>query len=84
MAGVGLPKPHTPVRGALPQGEEQAEGILQSVELGVSSARVEAANNKIKVTIRQGYGFLNVDNLIVLVMLRCSDLKPSLPGCGAA
>lgn len=60
------------------------EGILRSVERGVSNARVEVTNNKIKVAIRQGYGFLNVDNLIALVMLRCSDLKPLLPGRGAA
>ena len=55
-------------------------GILRSIELGVSNARVEAVNNKIKVAIRQGYGFRNIDNLIALVMLRCSDLKPALPG----
>lgn len=58
-------------------------GILRSIELGVSNARVEAVNNKIKVAIRQGYGFRNIDNLIALVMLRCSDLKPVLPGRGA-
>ena len=56
------------------------EGILRSIELGVSNARVEAVNNKIKVAIRQGYGFRNIDNLIALVMLRCSDLRPTLPG----
>lgn len=59
-------------------------GILRSIELGVSNARVEAVNNKIKVAVRQGYGFRNIDNLIALVMLRCSDLRPSLPGRGAA
>lgn len=58
-------------------------GILRSIEFGVSNARVEAVNNKIKVAIRQGYGFRNIDNLIALVMLRCSDLKPVLPGRGA-
>lgn len=60
------------------------DGILRSVELGVSNARVEAVNNKIKVTIRQGYGFRNIDNPIALVMLRCSDLRPTLPGRAAA
>jgi transposase len=59
-------------------------GILRSIELGVSNARVEAVNNRIKAAIRQGYGFRNVGNLIALVMLRCSDLKPSLPGRLAA
>ena len=56
------------------------EGIPGSIELGVPDARVEAASNKIKVAIRQGYGFRNIDNLIALVMLRCSDLRPTLPG----
>ena len=59
-------------------------GILRAIELGVSNARVEAVNNKIKVAIRQGYGFRNIDNLIALVMLRCSDLRPALPGRAAA
>ena len=60
------------------------EGVLRSIELGVSNARVEAVNNKIKVAVRQGYGFRNIDNLIALVMLRCSDLRPALPGRAAA
>ena len=56
------------------------EAILRSISLGVSNARVEAVNNKIKVAIRQGYGFRNVNNLIAIVILRCSDLRPTLPG----
>ena len=56
------------------------EGILRSTGLGVPDARVEAASNKIKVAIRQGYGSHDIDNLIALVMLRCSDLRPTLPG----
>ena len=56
------------------------EGVLRPVGLGVSNARVEAVNNKIKVAVRQGYGLRNIDNLIALVMLRCSDLRPALPG----
>ena len=27
-----------------------------------------------------GFGFRNVDNHLALLMLRCGDLKPSLPG----
>ena len=30
-----------------------------------------------------GYGFRNTDNLIALTMLRCSDMKPELPGLPA-
>lgn len=56
------------------------EETVRAVELNMSNARIEAINNKIKLTIRMGYGFRNIDNLIALIMLRCSDLKPSLPG----
>ena len=55
------------------------EDVLAAVELGASNARVEAINNKIKVTVRMSYGFRNVDNMIGLLMLRCSDVKPQRP-----
>ena len=54
--------------------------VVAAVELGVSNGRVEAINNKVKVTVKMGYGFRNTDNLIALTMLRCSDMKPELPG----
>lgn len=69
---------------ALRKVRRKREGVLRSIELGVSNGRVEAVNNKIKVAVRQGYGFRNIDNLIALVMLRCSDLRPALPGGAAA
>ena len=56
------------------------DAIACSVELGISNARVEAVNDKIKLTVRMGYGFRNFDNLIALVMLRCSNLPITLPG----
>lgn len=56
------------------------DAILRAVEHGISNARIEATNNKIKLTVRMGYGFRNIDNLIALVMLRCSDLPIKLPG----
>ena len=58
----------------------KAGGIVRSVAPGVSNARVEAANDKVKVAIGQAYGFRSIDNLIALVMLRCSPLEPCLPG----
>jgi transposase len=56
------------------------DAILSSIKNGLSNARVEAINNKIKLTVRMGYGFRNVENLIALVMLRCSDVRLTLPG----
>jgi transposase len=56
------------------------DDIVRAVALNISNARVEAINGKIKVTVKMGYGFRNTDNLIALLMLRCSDIKPRLPG----
>ncbi|MBR7063416.1 MAG: transposase, partial [Clostridia bacterium] len=44
------------------------------------NARVEATNNKIKLTIRMAYGFRNIDNLIAMVYLRCGGRSIYLPG----
>ena len=58
------------------------DAILASIEHHLTNARIEAINNKIKLSIRMAYGFRNIDNLIDMVMLRCSDLKVSLPWQG--
>ena len=57
----------------------QRSDILRSIRLGYSNARLEAFNNRIKVTIRMAYGFHHVDNLIALVMLRCGGLDIRQP-----
>lgn len=56
------------------------DAIVRAVALGISNARVEAMNNKVKLTVRMAYGFRNVANMLALIMLRCSPLTPSLPG----
>ena len=56
------------------------DAIVRAVGLGLSNARAEAVSNKIKLTVRMGYGFRNVDNHIALVMLTCSNLPIELPG----
>ena len=53
--------------------------VVAAVELGIGNGRVESINQKIKVTVASGYGFRNTDNLIAMVMLRCSDEQPVLP-----
>lgn len=55
------------------------DDILAAVGLGIGNGRVESLNNKVKVTVRMGYGFRNVDSLISLLMLKCSDIQPALP-----
>ena len=53
--------------------------ILRTIELGYSNARLEASDNRIKVTIRMAYGFHHVDNLIAMIKLRCSGPPIHLP-----
>lgn len=36
--------------------------ILNTIRLGLSNARIEATNNKIKLIIRKAYGFRNIQN----------------------
>ena len=56
------------------------EAILDTIRIGLTNARIEAINNKIKVINRMGYGFRNLDNFIAVIMLRCGDIRPGLPG----
>ena len=56
------------------------EAILAAIKYGLTNARIEAVNNKIKVTIRMGYGYRNVDNLIAMAMLKCGGDVVTLPG----
>ncbi len=38
----------------------------------------EAISNKVALSIRMAYGLRNIDNLLAMVMLRCSDIKVQL------
>ena len=56
------------------------KAIVATATHGLSNARIEATNNKIKLIIRRAYGFRNMDNMIAMIMLSCSSVHPSLPG----
>lgn len=53
--------------------------ILSTIKNGLTNARIEAINNNIKVTIRMGYGYRNIDNLIAIVRLKCGGFDVVLP-----
>lgn len=55
------------------------EHILNTICLGMSNARIEATNNKIKLIIRKAYGFRNNNNMMDMVYLVCSDITVPLP-----
>ena len=71
------------IPGFVPLGEKIARrhfDVLRTIRSGLSNARLEAVNNRIKTTIKMGYGYRNLDNLISLVMLKCGGLDLQLPG----
>ncbi|WP_416338229.1 transposase [Ligilactobacillus ruminis] len=45
----------------------------------MTNARIEDINNKIKLSIRMAYGFRNIDNMMAMIMLRCSGMRVELP-----
>lgn len=51
-----------------------SESIVRTIENGVSNARIEGMNNKIKSLQRRAFGFRNTENLKATVMLGCSNL----------
>ena len=55
------------------------EHILNTIRLGLSNARIEATNNKIKLIIRKAYGFRNIQNMMDMVYLVCSNIRVPLP-----
>ena len=55
------------------------EFILNTISYGLGNARIEDTNNKIKLLIRRSYGFRNIDSMLNMIYLTCSDLKIPLP-----
>lgn len=50
------------------------ESILNSVRLQANSAKSEACNTTIKALVKTARGFRNIDNMVALIYLKCSDL----------
>ena len=53
--------------------------ILNTIQLQVSNARIESTNNKIKLILRRSFGFRNIQNMLDMVLLVCSNLNIPLP-----
>jgi len=52
---------------------------FNAIRLGMRNARIEVTNNKINLIIRKAYGFRNIQNMLDMVYLVCSDLSVPLP-----
>lgn len=55
------------------------DGISAALRLGVTNARAEALNNKVRLIVRRAYGFHSPDAALALIMLSCGPVKLSLP-----
>ena len=64
-----------PIRSLAEKVARNREGILQAVINRANSAKSEATNTTIKLLIKMGRGYRNLDNLIALVYLKCSSLE---------
>jgi transposase len=54
-------------------------GILAAIALGVTNARAEALNNKVRLIVRRAYGFHSPDAALALIMLNCVPRHLRLP-----
>jgi transposase len=63
--------------------DEHLEAILNALDHGLSNARVEALNTRIRLITRRAYGFHSATPLIGLAMLSFGGLNPALPGRAA-
>ena len=55
------------------------EGILAAVRTGITNARTEAKNNKVRLVTRRAYGFHSADSALALVMLTCGPITTQPP-----
>ena len=55
------------------------DGILQMVQTGLSNARLEGTNNKVRLLSHRAYGFHSAAPLIATIYLCCSGLDLQVP-----
>jgi len=55
------------------------DGILAAIGLGLTNARAEALNNKVRLITRRAYGFHSPDAALALVMLTCGPITLQPP-----
>lgn len=59
---------------------ERRDSIVAALTLGLSNARIEAANTKLRLLTRLAFGFHSHGPLIALAMMKLGGLCPPLPG----
>jgi transposase len=55
------------------------DGILAAIRLGITNARVEGLNNRVRLITRRAFGFHSAPAVAALVMLSCGPINLNLP-----
>jgi transposase len=55
------------------------DGILAAIRLGITQARTEALNNKVRLITRRAYGFHSAEAALALVLLTCGPITLQPP-----
>jgi transposase len=58
----------------------QRDAIIAALTSGLSNARIESVNTRIRLIIRRGFGFHTADAIIAQAMLQLAGHRPVLPG----
>jgi transposase len=59
--------------------EEHADAIVNTVELRLSNARLEAMNSTVRLISHRSRGFRRVESLLAMIQLVCGRVPVSLP-----
>ena len=54
-------------------------GVLAAIKIGISNARLEALNSKVRLLSHRAYGFHSADALIAMIYLCCAGITIALP-----
>ncbi len=55
------------------------DGILAAIRLGLSNARLEGLNQRVRLIVRRAFGFHSAGAALALVMLSCGPIELTLP-----
>jgi transposase len=55
------------------------DGILAAIRLGITNARVEGLNNRVRLITHRGFGFHSAAAVAALVMLSCGPIQLTPP-----
>jgi len=58
---------------------EHRDGILAAIQLGLSNARLEGLNSKVRLISHRSFGFHSAAPLIALIYLCCGGIEIDLP-----